>query len=885
MILDKIYSAIGMFYKAIKKTFSIAKNFIFVMLLVFIVTFSFGWAALHNLYDQSRVDEYKILSNINEGTFHRLMNTEIYDANENKIGEIKATDFEYTDIKDISPLIQEGYIAVEDTRFKEHNGIDLKGLARAGVMFIKNRGHITQGGSTITQQVVKNTLLTQERTFSRKAVEALLALDIEKKFTKADIMEFYLNSCYYGNGCYGVGSACRYYFGCKPDEVTAGQAALLIGISNNPNNVNPVASEERAKEKRSNVLKKMKNAGVISESVYETANKENITPSKITTKNKTESYQTSYAVYCATIELMKRSGFQFQYTFEDKKTYNSYKEKYKKNYQKYSSLIRSGGYKIYTSFDAKDQTKLQNAVDTILSEKSKRKSDDGRYLLQGAAVSINNKSGYITAIVGGRGTKDQYNRAFLSSRQSGSVIKPLLDYGPAFDTGKYFPSLIVEDEPIENGPKNSNGRYAGKVSIRQAIQNSINTVAYKTLQNTGIKNGLSYLDKMEFSTLSYLDNNSSAVALGGFTNGVHVTDMARGYACLANNGAYRERTCIKKNISELDGTVYTENNEVQQIYDEASAYMLTSCMQDAITKGTGKGIAPNGQIVAGKTGTTNDMKDGWFCGYSADTTCAVWVGNDDNTPVSGNYGATYAGKIWSVYMKSASEGKKEFNIPETIQLKYVDQDGYMTETETKNQDIFSISKEKTMSEQKLENELRSEKATAEKFVSKLENFHIDTLEDYYNGYEDTLKAAQDAVAAISDDKEQKPYLERINTKVLALEEEKKGWSDVSDAKSDYEKQKESDRQAKIKKEQEEKNQDSLTTAQVNRFKSYINMINELDVYSDTMQKLLTNAQTALNQINDSKTREEMQKLYDDASKYVNSLKEDSEFNEDTEEEE
>ena len=220
MIWNTAYKIVSKFYKAVNKTIRIIITTVVILLIVSGITAGTGWLLLHNLYEQSREEEYKILSNLNEGTFRRMRNTEIYDKNGNKIGEIKAADFQYTKLKDICSLIQEGYIAVEDVRFKEHNGIDPQALLRAGAAYVKNRGNITQGGSTITQQVVKNTLLTQEQTISRKAVEIFLAMDIEKKFSKADIMEFYLNSCYYGNGCYGVGSACRYYFNCKPEDVT-----------------------------------------------------------------------------------------------------------------------------------------------------------------------------------------------------------------------------------------------------------------------------------------------------------------------------------------------------------------------------------------------------------------------------------------------------------------------------------------------------------------------------------------------------------------------------------------------------------------------------------------------------------------------------------------
>lgn len=883
-IFRQIYKGISLFYKTLHCIAKYLIRAVLGILVVCCIISIIAWAGLHNLYEQSKEEEYNILSNINEGTFHRMMNTILYDSDGDKMCEIKATDFQYTQLHDISSLIQEGYIAVEDSRFKEHNGVDPKALARAGLAYVKNHGKVTQGGSTITQQVVKNTLLTQEQTLSRKAVEALLAIDIEKKFTKADIMEYYLNSCYYGNGCYGVGSACRYYFGCKPDEVTVGQAALIVGMSNNPNNVNPVASEDAAQKKRHSVLLKMKKAGVITENQYKDADKEDIAAKKITSDTKAETYQESYAIHCAAIELMKKDGFDFKYRFTDQKEYKKYKKQYSKMYQKYTQLIRGGGYKIYTSFNQKDQKNLQNAVDDVLDKKSKKKQKDGRYLLQGAAVSIDNKTGYVTAIVGGRGTEDQYNRAFLASRQSGSAIKPLIDYGPAFDTGKYFPSLVKNDSPIENGPKNAGGGYQGNVTLRYAIKDSINTVAYNTLQEIGIGTGLDYLGEMEFSTLSPLDNNSSAVALGGFTNGVHVTDMARGYATIANEGKYRDRTCVTKITNDLQGTLYTENKETKQIYEESTAYMITSCMKDVFEDGgTGKGLKPKEQTVAGKTGTTNSLKDGWFCGYSVDTTCAVWVGNDDSTVVDGNYGASYAGKIWTEYMNKTGGGKDDFEKPNTVEGLYVDNNGYPTNTNTGKKDLFSVSKEKTAKDQKDDIELQNAKAAAEAAVSKLEAFTIDSLEDYYTGYATVLKNAQNAVAAINDVDEQIPYLERINTKVQALSEEAKGWGDVDEAKKTYEAQKEKDRQAKKKQEQEEKNRANRINSQVNKFKKYIDMINGLDEYSEIMENLLTKAKNALDQIEDPAKKSEMTILYNDAAEHVNEMKETAE-EEETEDE-
>ena len=874
MIWNTAYKVVSGFYKTVHKTAKVIITIIAVLLIGTGIVAGTGWMLLHNLYEQSRADEYKILSNLNEGTFRRMHNTEIYDKNGDKIGEIKAADFQYTKLKDISSLIQEGYIAVEDVRFKEHNGIDPQALLRAGVAYVKNKGNITQGGSTITQQVVKNTLLTQEQTISRKAVEVFLAMDIEKKFSKADIMEFYLNSCYYGNGCYGVGSACRYYFNCKPEDVTPAQAALLIGMSNNPNNVNPVASEKAATAKRKSVLSKMETAGVITKEEELAANKEDITAKQISSESIPETYQTSYAVYCAAIELMKRDGFQFQYVFEDEDSYNKYRKKYSRKYKQFSSLIREGGYKIYTSFDADEQENLQNSVDSVLNKRSKEKQKNGKYLLQGAAVAIDNNTGYITAVVGGRGTDDQYNRAFLASRQSGSAIKPILDYGPAFETGKYFPSLIVSDSPIENGPKNAGGGYKGNVTIRYAIAESINTVAYRMLQQVGISNGLKYLSDMKFSTLSYLDNNSSAIALGGFTNGVHITDMARAYATIENDGKFRDRTCITKIVSELDGTVYDgKKAKGKQVFSPATAYMLTSCMQDTMKDyGTGHGLIPKGKIVAGKTGTTNNLRDGWFCGYSSDVTCVVWVGNDDNSKISGNYGATNAGAIWKKYMETTGGGEEKFSVPETVKKSYVDGRGYPTSVKTSKKDLFAVEIRDEADAEKNDYYLKQQKAAADKAVKALEDFHIDSLDDYYVGYNSLKNAAEDAVAAINDTDARKPYLKRINTKVAALEAEAEDWEDVSSSKAAYESQKEEDSQAKALQEQEERNRQNRIASEVSKCQAYIDMVKGLDVYSNTAEKLLKKAYNALMKIEDNTEKNRMTSVYNEAADYVSELK-------------
>ena len=262
----------------------------------------------------------------------------------------------------IAPCVFDALIATEDVRFFEHSGIDARALGRAvikrGILGNKEAG----GGSTITQQVIKNNLLSQAQTYSRNLTEVLLAPALEKKFDKADIMEFYCNSNFYGNRCYGVETACKFYFGCSAKDVTLAQAAMLCGVSNSPNKYNPIASMELAKEKQKQVLDAMLEEGYISKKEYKKALEEEIQVVGIDETTSSENYMVSYAIDCATLQLMEDEGFKFQYTFSDEKEQKKYKEKYAKAYSAKSSEIRAGGYRLYTSLNQKIQKKLQNSV-------------------------------------------------------------------------------------------------------------------------------------------------------------------------------------------------------------------------------------------------------------------------------------------------------------------------------------------------------------------------------------------------------------------------------------------------------------------------------------------------------------------------------------------
>lgn len=630
------------------------------------------YAAVKPELDKCREIAYDKLAQMDRSDFSMLSDTVIYDKDGKQIGLINAGHYQYMDINHISMNLQNGYIAQEDRRFKNHNGVDWIATFRAGLALIKHGGEVTQGGSTITQQVIKNTYLTQERTFTRKIVEILLAPELEKKYSKADIMEFYCNTNFYGHRCYGVEAASLYYFGKHAEDLAPEEAAVLIGISNSPSAYDPVSHPDASKNKRDDVLNSMNEVGYLSNEDYEKAVSSPLKIVQKETEGTDENYQSSYAIHCAALELMKMDGFEFQYTFDNKEDYTLYSKRYTTAYSEQSDRIRAGGFQIYTSLDSGLQAVLQTQIDASLSGFTELQ-ENGKFALQGAGVIVDNKTNYVTAIVGGRGADDPFNRAYLSARQPGSTIKPLIDYGPAFDTGEYYPTRMVNDHKWEKGPSNSGRRYFGNVTVREALNRSLNTVAWQILEDIGIDFGLSYLGEMEFQKLSYVDNQVPSLSIGGFTNGVRVVDMAKGYSTLANGGVYNDRTCIVKILHEKEGELTKDMTPfAKQVYRSDSAFMLTDVLKGTFTSpyGTGRGLGlENDMPAAGKTGTTNSSKDTWFCGYTPYYTAAVWVGYDIPRNMPGIYGATYAGKIWKNVMDEIHQGLPplDWEQPDTVE--------------------------------------------------------------------------------------------------------------------------------------------------------------------------------------------------------------------------
>lgn len=742
------------------------------------------------MFTEAREVVFDNLVNMTEEDFVMNEDTLVFDDKGKKIGSVNAGRFTYTKISKISPYIYNGYIAVEDKRFKTHGGVDLLATMRASVALLKNRGEITQGGSTITQQVIKNNLLSQEQTFTRKVAEILLAPTVEQKFGKDKIMEFYCNSNYYGNRCYGVAAASKYYFDKKPADLEPAEAAMLIGLSNSPSAYNPVAHPKAAKQKRNEVLLKMYEGGAITKKEYNKAVKTKPSALQITEKTSNESYLVSYAVHCAAISLMEKENFEFKYTFKTKKEYEKYQSQYSSVYSTKCDDIRSGGYKLYTSLNQAKQKKLQKTIDSGLAYNTEKNSDNGKYALQGAAVCVDNNTNYVVAIVGGRGTKDAYNRAYLSARQSGSSIKPLIDYAPGFESGKFSPSTVVNDHPISNGPKNSGGGYRGSVHIREAVARSINTIAWQVLEVITPEYGLSFLDKMHFHNLSYVDNGNMALSLGGFTEGVRVVDMAKGYATLANNGEYSDRTCIRKISHVSDGVIYKDAEEKTQVYSKGAAWMMTDVLKGVFNEsyGTARALKLNGgQITAGKTGTTNSSKDVWFCGYSAYYTTVVWCGYDTPRAMPGTYGATLSGTIWKNYMNQihAKLTPKDFEKPETVCLAKYDSKGRIIEGTEVNgnrkrsygMDYFARDILEDTTEY-VDNETdQSKQERALKKLEKFEKLTITSMADYYT-FTETYNSLKNMIASIQDDDVRKDYSTRCKDKYDSLKDDSVKWKDV-----------------------------------------------------------------------------------------------------------
>lgn len=555
--------------------------------------------------------------------------SQIYDIHGNLIRNVHAVENRVpVPISKIPPDLQNAFIANEDARFYDHLGVDPRGILRAIWANLTNH-EIAEGGSTITQQLAKNAYLTQDRTWTRKIQEVFLALQLEQKYTKKEILEMYLNQIYFGQGAYGVQAAAQTYFGKNVSDLDLSECAMLAGIPRSPNYYSPLNNLAAAKARKTVVLQQMEKYNYITAGQLSQADKEELKLSSGQQQQEDDN-TASYFVDYVTQLLIDKYG-------ADK----VYKE----------------GLQIYTTIDMETQRAAEAAMKNL---PNLRKDQNGLEQPQGALVSIDPHTGYIKAMVGGRGT-DKFNRATMAVRQPGSSFKPFV-FATAFENNM-TPNTQVNDSPIKIGtwePQNDDRRFRGIVNIRQIATESINVPTVKLADSLGIDNVLATAKQLGISTL-VLDGGKNdrnlATVLGGLTKGVTPLEMVAAYGAFDNKGVYVKPTAIVK-IMDRSGKIIEQNHpEEHKAISEHSAELLTSVLKDVITNGTGRG-ADIGRPAAGKTGTTDNSQDAWFIGYTPELVTAVWIGNDDNTKMPGMYGGTTPALIWKTFMTKALSGIK-----------------------------------------------------------------------------------------------------------------------------------------------------------------------------------------------------------------------------------
>lgn len=561
------------------------------------------------------------------------------------------------DINKVPKNLQNAFIAAEDNRFYDHIGVDPIGILRAVVTNLTNRG-IAQGGSTITQQLAKNAFLSQDQTLKRKMQEAILALELERKYSKKEILEMYMNQIYFGRGAYGIQTAAHTYFGKDVGDLTLAECAMIAGLPKSPNYYSSSVNEATAR--KNVVVGQMEKYGYITPSQAEEAKKSSLDIKQKSTSNTTD--ETAYFIDYVTQEIAQKYG---------------------------DDALYKDGLKIYTTLDTDKQ---HAAVQAMRHLPETHTDDQGLTQPQGAIISIDPKTGHILAMVGGRG-QDSFNRASMAVRQPGSAFKPFV-YMTAMEHDM-TPDTIMEDKKVEYGgwsPHNADNSYQGRMPLWKALALSVNTVAVQLADKVGPSNVIANAKKLGITTLvedgSPNDDNLASAALGGLTKGVTPLEMAAAYGAFANKGVYIKPTAIVK-ILDRNGNVLEDNSsDVQktQVMSEKTAYEMTSMLEGVIARGTGT-AASIGRPAAGKTGTTDDNHDAWFIGYTPDIVTAVWVGDDTGSQSLGEiYGGTVPAQIWHDYMASAVSGTSadDFDVPAGMGKAYYEEPKEEVKSDKKN---------------------------------------------------------------------------------------------------------------------------------------------------------------------------------------------------------
>ena len=577
-------------------------------------------------------------------------------------------------------------IAIEDKRFPEHNGVDWVRTLSAIANFAG--GDSSYGASTITQQLIKNLTHEDDVTVNRKVQEIFTALAAEKLYTKDEIMEWYLNTIYLGEGCFGVQSAARVYFGKDVSELTTAECASLIGITNNPSLYDPYVSEKNNRKRQLTILKEMFDQGYIkTREEYETA-----ADQELVFRNGTYDEETYVCAECGF------EGPRSQYTKTDGVFYcpecgtvnetissNSYYswyadavyndvlqdlcKKFECSEKAAATKLMTGGYKIYCNYNPH----LQSLVDSVYENLENVPKTVSSQQLQSAIILIDNATGDIVAISGGVGEKEGslvHNRATMSLLPTGSSFKPIAVYAPALEEGIVTPATVYEDSSLyddRNWPLNYSRSYSGLCTVMRGLTQSLNTISVKVLNDLGTTNSYKFLtEKMGITSLvenetiggkDFTDIAFAPLALGQQTHGVSVREMAQAFATFPNNGVFREARLYTK-VTTQDGELILDNTqESHTALGEKANFYINYILQSAATHGTGSAANMSNMAVAGKTGTTDSNQNYWFCGYTPYYTAAVWCGYDDPEEVilSDSY-LNPAVQMWNKIMKPLHEG-------------------------------------------------------------------------------------------------------------------------------------------------------------------------------------------------------------------------------------
>jgi penicillin-binding protein 1A len=568
----------------------------------------------------------------------------IYDRNGEKLAYVfKEQHRLYATYDEIPGFLVEGLVAMEDTKFFEHNGVNPDAILRAIIKDIQ-AGAFVEGGSTLTQQLIKNKLLSNEKKLARKIKEAILALKIEHELSKEDIIERYLNEISYGNNYFGVKTAANGYFHKELSELTLKEAAILVGLPNAPSYYNPLKHYKRALDRANNVLYRMKSIGWISQDDYLKAVKESPVVHKTTL--------TQNIAPGIVDEVLRR----FKGKLGD---------------------IRTGGYKIYTTVDMKQQAIAREAVDFAYNKALKKYKEKAKTsTLNMAFVAVESKTGDILAMIGGADyEKSEYNRVTQSKRQPGSAFKPFI-YQTALDMG-YNPATPLTDlartfqyyykgKPKIWAPKNYERDFKGFIPLREALVHSRNLATINLVSDLGVS---TIRKRLAFLDVPHIPRDMS-IALGNL--GLSPLKMAQIFSVFANEGHMIEPRLVSKIISKEGAVIYeTRPKEIENFTTPEQAYLMTDVLKDVIQRGTGKNARVDGIELAGKTGTTNNNIDAWFCGYSPTIETIVWFGRDDNTRIgNGATGGALAAPAFSYYYKKLLEvypkTKRTFDIPEGV---------------------------------------------------------------------------------------------------------------------------------------------------------------------------------------------------------------------------